>query len=152
MLNWWSALPCLLTTSLLQVVDFYTSSVALSKMDHHRVARTSSLSSFLFACGLATLIWWFLPPATIDHTLSVGVVIGASLFVLATPSLTRPLDRSHGILVGYSPTGLPLYQDPPSIVHQLRGALVRIMENPDSRRIFYFLMLNLVGLTSDLCM
>ena len=145
MVDWWSALPCLLVTSLCQVVDFYTCSVALSKVDHYRVARTSSLSSFLSACGLAALLWWHLPSDSVDHALSVGVVIGACLFVLATPSLTRPLDRSQGILIGYSPNGLPLYQDPPSLLRQLRGAFVKIMENPDSRRIFYFLVLNLVS-------
>lgn len=144
-------MPCLLTTSLLQVADFYTSSVAPSKVDHHRVACTSSLSSFLSACCLATLLWWLLPLVTIDHTLSVGVIIGACLFVLATPSLTRPLARSQGILIGYSPTGLPLYQGPPSTLHQLRGAMVKIMESADSRRIFYFLTLNLVCVTFDPC-
>ncbi len=150
-MDWSSVLPCLLVTSLCQVVDFYTSSVALSKADHCQVARTSSLSSFFSACFIAVLQWWYFSSDVTDHALSVGVVIGACLFVLATPSLTRPLDRSQGILIGYSPNGLPLYQDPQSLPHQLRGALVKIMESADSRRIFYFLVLNLVRRWCDEC-
>lgn len=145
--SWWSCVSCLVVTSLVQVADFYTTSIAFSKVDHHRLSCISSLSTFISAFSIACLIWWLLPPA-LDHTLSVGVIIGAFLFILATPSLTRPLSRSHGILVGYSAMGLPLYQShqktPASILKAIRPALIKIMENPDSRRIFYFLILNLV--------
>lgn len=142
---WSEALSCLVLTALLQVADYYTTSIATQKVDHHRLASTSSLATFLWAFSLACAMWWFLPPT--DHTLSAGVVIATVLFVLATPSLTRPLSRSHGILVGYSTSGLPLYQSheksPPSFLRALQPAFVKIMENSDSRRIFYFLILNL---------
>lgn len=145
---WSSALPCLLLTGVLQVADYYTTSIAAQKVDHHRLACVASLASFLLAFSLACLAWWLLPP--VDHTLSAGVIMATVLFVLVTPSLTRPVSRSHGILVGYSNAGLPLYQSnqktPSSILAAIRPALVKIMENSDSRRIFYFLILNLVCL------
>lgn len=144
---WSSALPCLVLTGLLQVADYYTTSIATQRVDQHRLACVSSLSSFLLAFSLACLLWWVLPP--VDHTLSAGVVIATVLFVLVTPSLTRPVSRSHGILVGYSTAGLPLYQSShqkmaPSVLEIIRPAFIKIMENSDSRRIFYFLILNLV--------
>jgi zinc transporter 5/7 len=136
----------LLLTSLLQVADYYITSIALQRVEQHRLACVSSLASFLLAFIAAYLIWWFLPP--VDHTLSAGVIIATILFVLVTPSLTHPLSRSHGILVGYSTSGLPLYQShdkaQSSLVETARSAIIKIMENSDSRRIFYFLILNLV--------
>ena len=144
--SWSSVLPCLVTTSLLQVADFYTSSIAFTRVDNHRLACTSSLASFFSACSLAYLIWWLFPP--VDHTLSAGVVIAAVLFILATPSLTRPVSRSQGTLIGYSAAGLPLYQSQKgrsSLLEVVRPAFAKIMENTDSRRIFYFLILNLVS-------
>ena len=147
--TWSSYLPCLLVTALLQVADYYTTSIATQRVDHHRLASVASLASFLSASIWAWLIWWLFPP--VDHTLSAGVVIAIVLFVLVTPSLTRPLSRSQGSLVGYSTSGLPLYQSlqktPPSLLEAIRPALVKIMENTDSRRIFYFLILNLVRAT-----
>ena len=144
---WSAALPCLLLTSLLQVADYYTTSIAQQRVDQHRLACVSSLAAFLLAFTMACLLWWFLPP--VDHTLSAGVVIATVLFILVTPSLTHPLSRSHGILVGYSTAGLPLYQShhimQSSVLETAKSALIKIMENSDSRRIFYFLILNLVS-------
>ena len=68
--------------------------------------------------------------------------------VVATVMLTHPTQRSHGTLVGYSTSGLPLYSSqrgPPSIFESIRPTLGKIMDNPDSRRIFYFLIINLVS-------
>ncbi len=135
-------------TALLQVADYYTTSIATQRVDHHRLASVASLASFLSASIWAWLVWWLFSP--VDHTLSAGVVIAIVLFVLVTPSLTRPLSKSHGgTLVGYSTSGLPLYQSlqktPPSLLEAIRPAIIKIMENTDSRRIFYFLILNLVS-------
>ena len=145
-ISWSSALFCLLTTSLVQVVDFYSSSIACQKLDAHRIALISSEVAFLSALLLAGALWYFGVP--MEHKLSAGVVIGAVFFILATPTLTRPLPRSsQNTLIGYSVTGLPLYQsqaNAPSLMDYVRPSLQKIMENPDSRRIFYFLLLNLV--------
>ena len=146
--SWSSALFCLLMISLVQVVDFYLTSIACQKLDAHRIALLSSVVSFVSALHLASILWYFGVPMA--HRLSAGVVIGAVFFILATPTLTRPLPRSlQNTLIGYSATGLPLYQSQmsaPSVLDHIRPSLQKIMENPDSRRIFYFLLLNLVSL------
>ena len=149
-ISWSSALFCLLMTSLVQVVDFYSTSIACQKLDAHRIALLSSIVAFVSALLLACVLWYFSVPMA--HGLSAGVVIGAVFFILATPTLTRPLPRSaQNTLIGYSATGLPLYQsqmNAPSLMDYIRPSLQKIMENPDSRRIFYFLLLNLVSQTS----
>lgn len=151
-ISWSSALFCLLTTSLVQVVDFYSSSIASQKLDAHRVALLSSVVAFLSALLVAISLWYFSVPMA--HRLSAGVVIGAVFFILATPTLTRPLPRSsQNTLIGYSATGLPLYQSQmsvPSLLDYVRPSLQKIIENPDSRRIFYFLLLNLVRFEGNL--
>lgn len=145
-ISWLSALFCLLTTSVVQVIDFYSTSIASQKLDSHRVALLSSLVAFVSASLLASVLWYFAVP--MEHGMSAGVVIGAVFFILATPTLTRPQPRSsQNTLIGYSATGLPLYQSEmsvPSLMDYVRPSLQKIMENPDSRRIFYFLLLNLV--------
>ncbi len=126
--------------------DYYTHALSSQKADAHRVARAGSLAAFLSALVVAAVSWHLLP--TDDHALSAGVVLGAMFFVFATAMLTRPVRHSHATLVGYSSSGLPLYASqrrPPSIVEALRPILGKILENQDSRRIFYFLLLNLVG-------
>ena len=152
-ISWSSTLFCLLTTSVVQVVDFYSSSIAIQKLDAHRIALISSVVAFLSALLSAVVLWYFGVPMA--HKLSAGVVIGAVFFIMATPTLTRPPPRSsQNTLIGYSVTGLPLYQSHrsgPSLMDYVRPSLQKIMENPDSRRIFYFLLLNLVRLKALTC-
>ena len=147
---WLPACFCLLATSVVQVADYYTISIASQRVDFHRISRTGSLAAFSFAMLVAGLLWYFLPPS--DHGLSPGVVIGAILFIVATPMITRPSRPSQMILVGYSASGLPLYssssssqRSPSSSLQWVKPALQTIMESPDTRRIFYFLLLNLVS-------
>lgn len=130
----------------MQVADYYTHSIATQRADASKVARASSLAPLTSAFLLAALLWRFNPPH--DHTLSAGVAMGAVLLILATVMLTHPSQRPHETLVGYSTSGLPLYssaRSPPSILELVRPTLGKILESPDSRRIFYFLLLNLVS-------
>ena len=147
-ISWTSALFCLLMTSVVQVVDFYSTAIASQKLDAHRISRLSSLVAFLSALLLASVLWYF--GVSMPHRLSAGVIIGAVFFVLATPTLTRPLPcSSQNTLIGYSAAGLPLYQSQasaPSLLDYVRPSIQKIMENPDSRKIFYFLLLNLVSI------
>ena len=144
--SWSPVLVCLLATAMSQVGCYYTTSLAAQKVDPLRVARAASLSSLLAALALAGLSWNLRPPE--DHGLSAGVIIGAVLLVSATVMLTHPAQLSQtSLLVGYSTTGLPLYASqraPPSALAGLGPALTQVLENNDSRRIFYFLLLNLV--------
>ena len=72
-----------------------------------------------------------------------------SAAALNLTSSTRPGTR--GFFVGYSSAGLPLYNLSQSAVHEagqslartLREGLRQILDSADSRRIFYFLLLNL---------
>ena len=60
-----------------------------------------------------------------------------------------------GSFIGYSPSGLPLYsftgdaisKTSHSVAIILKNGLKQIYEESDSRRIFYFLCINLVSLT-----
>ena len=146
---WSSVLVCLFATSLAQVIDYYATSIASQHLDSHGVGRLSSIASFIFSLVLACLLWNYVPSSS-DHEITAGVVIASILFILATPMLTRPQSRSsQSTLVGYSAAGLPLYQSQRGssiVVDFLRPAFYKIMENSDSRRIFYFLLLNLVQL------
>lgn len=147
-ISWSSTLPCLLVTSLVLLADYYTVSIASQRVDPHRISRAGSLAAFSSALLVAWFSWYLFHPS--DHGLSPGVVIGAVLFIIATPMVTRPNRPSQMILVGYSASGLPLYSSssqrtPPSALQWVRPALQKIMENQDSRRIFYFLLLNLVS-------
>ena len=143
---WSPTLLCLLTTSLVLVADYYTHSIASQRIDAHRVARASSLTAFTTAMLTAYLSWQWLPP--VEHGLSAGVIIGSFLLTLATVLLTRSTQRHHESLVGYSASGLPLYsshRSPPSVLEWAGSTLSKILASSDSRRIFYFLLINLVS-------
>ena len=145
-MQWSSSLFCLLLLSILLVVEFYTDAVVSQHEEISRVALTNSVTAFLSAL-LVSLVLKFLSPSDQHHSLSVGAVLAAGLFLLGTVTLTRPVRPSHGLLVGYSTSGLPLYSShhqPPSAIEKLWPLLTKILENGDSRRIFYFLLLNLV--------
>ncbi len=71
---------------------------------------------------------------------------------IATLNLTSSvLPGTRGFFVGYSSAGLPLYnlttdsihEAGQSVVRTLKQGLKQILEKTDSRRIFYFLLLNL---------
>ena len=144
---WLSFIPCVLVFSLLTIVDFYAHSFANQHMKSSRHAMLSSLVPFITALLMSALVTYF-TPIEVHHGLSVGVVLAAVLLLLATVSLTSQDSRpSHGLLVGYSSAGLPLYSSQPSGVstNWLRPLLEQIMERSESRRIFYFLLLNLAS-------
>lgn len=146
-ISWASLLVCLMVTGLVQVIDYYTTSIASQHLESNGVGRLGSIASFVFSLFIAYLVWHNYPSYS-DHQISAGVVIATVLFTLATPMLTHPQSRSsQSTLVGYSASGLPLYQSQRGsslLVDFFRPALHKVMENPDSRRIFYFLLLNLV--------
>ena len=73
--------------------------------------------------------------------------------IVATYILTSPNKGSKGSLVGYSASGLPLYSFAGDALHKtsqsvlttLKNGMRQILESSDSRRIFYFLCVNLVS-------
>lgn len=78
----------------------------------------------------------------------------AALPPAASSILTAPSKKGQkGTLVGYSPEGTPLYNfmgdalqhTSQSLPRFIKDSLKQILEEYDSRQIFYFLCLNLVG-------
>lgn len=103
------------------------------------------------------LIWQFVQSL---HLVVTDTVLGflnlcnilISLF-LAANILSSPSKRGQkGTLIGYSPEGTPLYNfmgdafqhSSQSIPRFIKESLKQILEENDSRQIFYFLCLNLV--------
>jgi len=72
---------------------------------------------------------------------------------LATYTLSQPVRSGSGRLVGYSAAGPPLYnfagdalqRTSQSVMVLARSGLRQILDESDSRRIFYFLCVNLVS-------
>lgn len=93
---------------------------------------------------------------SLDHYMTVKYlwnwchkIIDASCFLLpATRLLSRPSPRmTKGNLIGYTTGGLPIYnfQTPQSVLTTVQSLLRQIVEQSESRQIFYFLCLNLVS-------
>ncbi|KAM9097356.1 zinc transporter 5 [Sarcophilus harrisii] len=162
----WSSLIMPFTTVIFFVVvlDFYVDSICSVKME---VSKSARFGSFLI-CMSALLFgnFWTHPitdqlramnkPAyqeSTEHVLSGGVVVSAMFFILSANILASPSKRGQkGTLVGYSPEGTPLYNfmgdalqhSSQSIPRFIKESLKQILEESDSRHIFYFLCLNLV--------
>ena len=87
-----------------------------------------------------------------EHALSWGVIITYVFFFLATEMLSRPLAKHKGSFIGYSSVGNPLYsltgeslkRTSMSMVSIEKNILREILTHTDSRRIFYFLCVNLM--------
>lgn len=155
----WSSLllPLLMIVFCVLILDFYVEAVCSAKMEAPRVARCGSAALFVSALVLAN--FWTHPLLTpypqaqsTEHVLSGGVIVSATFFILASSILASPSRRGQkGTLVGYSPEGTPLYnfmgdalqQTSQSLPRFIKDSLKQILEEYDSRQIFYFLCLNL---------
>nr|CAD7404084.1 unnamed protein product [Timema poppensis] len=150
-------LPLSAVAIFIYVINFYVDAACIQRLELPRVARIGSVSLFLWAL-LAALLWgWpyseeLVGKVTRDHTLSGGGLLSCILFILATLGLTSSSKLgAKGSLVGYSSSGLPLYNFTNSALHHtsrsiLRlatGMLKQVLMDNNSRRIFYFLCLNL---------
>lgn len=150
----------LVVLGLIQAADFYVMTIASQRVEPAKVSRMASLMSFIVALVMAGLSWYSYPGNSKgeEHGLSVGAVMATIFFLVATVTLSHPTGRSSSYsLVGYSSAGLPLYSTHrsssqltyASILSTVREGLTQIMADSNSRRIFYFLLLNLVGVVSD---
>ena len=146
-----SSFSCLLLFSLFSVVYFYTDSIAKQHVDSYQLAGFTTFLPIFVSLGLSIYLEYENP--TMHHGLSVGVVLASIFLLLATLFLTRSSQSSQGLLIGYSAAGLPLYSSqvsPPTSINWIRPLLGQVIENPDSRRIFYFLLLNLVSFSFEM--
>nr|CAD7198599.1 unnamed protein product [Timema douglasi] len=152
-------LPLSAVAIFIYVINFYVDAACIQRLELPRVARIGSVSLFLWAL-LAALLWgWpyseeLVGKVTRDHTLSGGGLLKSYSVLAATLGLTSSSKLgAKGSLVGYSSSGLPLYNFTNSALHHtsrsiLRlatGMLKQVLMDNNSRRIFYFLCLNLTA-------
>ncbi|XP_032426124.1 zinc transporter 5 [Xiphophorus hellerii] len=155
----WSSLavPFAMIIFSVVILEFYVEAVCSAKMEAPRCARYGAFA--LFPAALALANFWTgplrRPPPTqlaTEHVLSGGVIVSAVFFVMASSILTAPSKKGQkGTLVGYSPEGTPLYNfmgdalqhTSQSLPRFIKDSLKQILEEYDSRQIFYFLCLNL---------
>ncbi|XP_062410579.1 proton-coupled zinc antiporter SLC30A5 [Sardina pilchardus] len=161
----WSALilPFAMIIFSVMILDFYVESICVAKMEAPRCARYGAI--FLFLSGLLLANFWTHPltdqlraisnPAqqsSTEHVLSWGVLVSAAFFLMSDSILSSPSKKGQkGTLVGYSPEGTPLYNfmgdalqhTSQSLPRFIKDSLKQILEEYDSRQIFYFLCLNL---------
>ncbi|CAG2187917.1 MSC2 [Mytilus edulis] len=152
--------PLFLVILFVLVIDFYIEAVVINHLQPPKTAVYGAYAIFLSALFLA--LTWNHPLVskittikeiiTNDHVLSGGVVFSLAVFMLATNMLAWPSKGTKGgSFIGYSATGLPLYsftgdaisKTTHSVVTILKNGLKQIYEESDSRRIFYFLCINL---------
>ena len=78
--------------------------------------------------------------------------MGFYFIYVATHLLSRPSPVQQGvnkgILIGYTTSGTPLYSftSPESVIATAKVFLKQVLAETESRQIFYFLCLNLVGI------
>ena len=164
--------PLFIVISLVFVVDHYAHTVASSRLEAMKVAKISYITVALFGLILG-FQWSHSAAAAIssmhrslginaqEHVVSGGVVVSTIFFILATDILSWPSPKSQkGSLIGYSSEGMPLYRFAGNVLNRAskssfgslsQGFLKRILEEKDSRRIFYFLCMNLSFAFIELC-
>uniref|UniRef100_A0A1A8BW69 Zinc transporter n=1 Tax=Nothobranchius kadleci TaxID=1051664 RepID=A0A1A8BW69_NOTKA len=162
--SWSSLIPPLgMIIFSVMILEFYVEAVCSAKMEAPRCARYGTAALFLSALLLAN--FWTHPitdqlrsmskppqQVSTEHVLSGGVIVSAVFFIMSSSILSSPSRRGQkGTLVGYSPEGTPLYNfmgdalqhTSQSVPRFIKDSLKQILEEYDSRQIFYFLCLNL---------
>uniref|UniRef100_A0A7N9AK36 Zinc transporter n=1 Tax=Mastacembelus armatus TaxID=205130 RepID=A0A7N9AK36_9TELE len=145
------------------ILEFYVEAICSAKMEMPRCARYGTIALFLSALLLAN--FWTHPltdqlrsmskppqQVSTEHVLSGGVLVSSIFFIMSSSILSSPSKKGQkGTLVGYSPEGTPLYNfmgdalqhTSQSLPRFIKDSLKQILEEYDSRQIFYFLCLNL---------
>uniref|UniRef100_A0A8C9QDK7 Zinc transporter n=1 Tax=Spermophilus dauricus TaxID=99837 RepID=A0A8C9QDK7_SPEDA len=163
--SWFSLImPFITVIFFVMILDFYVDSICSVKMEVSKCARYGSFPIFISALLFGN--FWTHPitdqlramnkaahQESTEHVLSGGVVVSAMFFILSANILSSPSKRGQkGTLIGYSPEGTPLYNfmgdafqhSSQSIPRFIKESLKQILEESDSRQIFYFLCLNLL--------
>ncbi|KAI4816410.1 hypothetical protein KUCAC02_008737 [Chaenocephalus aceratus] len=131
------------------ILEFYVEAICNTKMEAPRCARYGAIALFLSALLLAN--FWTHPLT--DQLRSMSKPPSSAIFFIMSSSILSSPSRKgqKGTLVGYSPEGTPLYNfmgdalqhTSQSIPRFIKDSLKQILEEYDSRQIFYFLCLNL---------
>ncbi|GFS15345.1 zinc transporter 5 [Elysia marginata] len=154
--------PLTLVILFVGVFDFYIEGLAINHLQPIKTALLSPLAIFSTAIFLS--MTWTHPYVTSvtsmhklseiiteDHVLSAGVIFSSFAFLLGTRMLLARGRAAKGNFIGYNPAGLPLYSMSSEALHKtsqsvlsvLKSGLRQILEDADSRKIFYFLCINL---------
>ncbi|XP_061149408.1 proton-coupled zinc antiporter SLC30A5 isoform X1 [Syngnathus typhle] len=161
----WSALilPFAMIIFSVMILEFYVEAICNAKMEVQRCARYGAIA--LLSSALLLANFWTHPltdqlrsmskppqQGSTEHVLSGGVLVSAIFFIMSSSILSSPSKKGQkGTLVGYSPEGTPLYNfmgdalqhTSQSLPRFIKDSLKQILEEYDSRQIFYFLCLNL---------
>ncbi|ESP05676.1 hypothetical protein LOTGIDRAFT_103228 [Lottia gigantea] len=157
--------PLVLVILFVFLLDYYIEAVCINHLQPAKTALYGSI--FMFISAVLLSLTWNHPYIaqittmsklreiiTEDHVLSGGVVFSVIIFLFGkntTKLLVSQPKSSRGNFIGYSPTGVPLYTFAGDALHRtsqslliiMKNGLKQILEESDSRRIFYFLCINL---------
>ncbi|KJH40880.1 hypothetical protein DICVIV_13160 [Dictyocaulus viviparus] len=135
------------------VLDFYAESMCFQHVADPVMAAARWSPITMFICSLCFAWLWYEGQGLKDHSVSSGVIITVAAFILASISLTSSSAPKYrgGELVGMSDTGLPLFAYKEAFLQKtsrslfifVKETLQVILANSDSRRIFWFLCVNL---------
>ncbi|CAD5231966.1 unnamed protein product [Bursaphelenchus xylophilus] len=144
-----------IAAAFLFVIDFNTEQICF-KHDPDPVMTAARWSPItMFVCSfIISWLWYARETVAIsDHPLSAGVFLTTVLFCFASLSITSSKEKAPrgGHYIGLSNDGKPLYsygeaflkKTSKSILHFCQETMKEILDNSDSRRIFYFLCANL---------
>ncbi|CAF1123198.1 unnamed protein product [Didymodactylos carnosus] len=154
-------IPIVLISIFLFVFDFYCEQISVTKLDKPRTYSYSTYTMIL--SGLVISLFWSgnisrstinltsteLGQQTGEHALSGGVIFAIIMLLFSTDLLSYPLQTRSGAFIGYSSIGKPLFHaversSSHSFIMVLKSGLREILAQSDSRRIFYFLCINLM--------
>uniref|UniRef100_A0A8R1E535 Proton-coupled zinc antiporter SLC30A5 n=1 Tax=Caenorhabditis japonica TaxID=281687 RepID=A0A8R1E535_CAEJA len=133
------------------VLDFYCEIICFKHVADPVTTSARWSSITMFSCAFALAYLWYGDQNR--HALTGGVAITVICFIIGTISLTRSTQAKHrgGHFVGISNTGLPLFtygeaflqKTSKSVMIFIKETLNEILMNNDSRRIFWFLCVNI---------
>lgn len=140
-----------------QVLDYYGEKLAQQHMDASNESFLGLLASF---AGTMVLQHTYATEGQISLATVIAFLLllfGSKLLADATgTSLSTssiPSSSARGTLLGYAPDGLPLYHlnlsTGKSLLQTIKHALRSVMENNDSRQIFYFICLNFTFMLTE---
>ncbi|EPB78468.1 hypothetical protein ANCCEY_02428 [Ancylostoma ceylanicum] len=140
-------------TLFVMVLDFYAESVCFQHVADPVMAAARWSPVTMFSCALGLAWMWYSGQGVAEHAVTSGVLITVVAFMLASVSLTSASGPKHrgGELIGMSDTGLPLFTYKEAFLQKTSRSLLlfvqetlrEILANSDSRRIFWFLCVNL---------
>ncbi|VDM56866.1 unnamed protein product [Angiostrongylus costaricensis] len=143
----------LVATIFVMVLDFYAESMCFQHVADPVMAAARWSPITMFTCALSLAWLWYSGQGLEEHFITSGVIVSVVVFILASISLTSSNAPKYrgGELIGMSDTGLPLFVYKEAFLQKtsrslflfVKDTLQEILANSDSRRIFWFLCVNL---------